>query len=197
MLAAVGLGGKLREYCQKLSPKCALAAATVGLSAPALVLCAPLLGGAVTATTVASTLGALTTILPSSLASGAVAGALGALAPASLATCKRKLLSRFRRSDDVEEDGDVADASEVSNAPSAEDASSSERLLRAESASALALACATWSVILELQGLDEELIVARLPDAIQGLESATLDTLDSIESGLSEVRIALAKIPSP
>ena len=197
MLAAVGLGGKLREYCQKLSPKCALAAATVGLSAPALVLCAPLLGGAVTATTVASTLGALTTILPSSLASGAVAGALGALAPASLAACKRKLLSRFRRSDDVEEDSDVADASEVSNAPSAEDASSSERLSRAESASALALACATWSVILELQGLDEELIVARLPDAIQGLESATLDTLDSIETGLSEVRIALAKIPSP
>ncbi|MBQ9371363.1 MAG: DUF2868 domain-containing protein [Thermoguttaceae bacterium] len=193
MLSAVGLSGKMRQYCQKLSPKCALAAATVGLSAPALVLCAPLLGGAVTATTVASTLGALTTILPSSLASGAIAGALGALAPASFASCKRKLLSRFRRSEDVES----SDAASLSEPSSLENDAESETLARAESASALALACATWCVILELQGLDEEEIVARLPEATQGLESATLDSLESIAAGLSEVRIALAKIPSP
>ena len=193
MLAAVGLSGKLREYGRKLSPRCALAAATLGASAPALVLCAPLLGGAVTAATIASTLGALTTILPSSLASGAVAGALGALAPSSFAACKRKLLARLRGSDET-----AGSSACPSSASTAEGNGSPEDppVARAESAAALALACATWGVVLELQGLDEDELVEKLPDATRALESANLDSLDAIGSALYAVRESLAAIPA-
>ena len=89
LTSALGLSEKMRVFCSKLSPKCAIATASVGLSIPALVAFAPLLGGAATATAVASAFGALGTLLPASVASGVTAGALGAVAPMSLALVRR------------------------------------------------------------------------------------------------------------
>ena len=60
----------------------------------------------------------------------------------------------------------------------------------------MALACATWGVVLELQGLDEDELVEKLPDATRALESANLDSLDAIGSALYAVRESLAAIPA-
>ena len=183
LATALGLGGRFRSLCGKLSPKCALAAASVGLSVPIVVAFAPLLGGAVTASAVLSTLGAVGSALPASLVSGAAAGALGALAPEALKKSGAKLAEKFSGgassgSDDREEPREVEGASN-----------------RQTAVATLVCAAATWAATLELQGLAEDDVVATLPEVLKPLEDSPLDSAAVVEAALAATRAALAKAP--
>ena len=186
IMAACGLGVRLRSLSGKLSPRCALAAASFGATVPLVVAFAPLLGGAVTATALLSTIGAVGAALPASLASGAVAGALGALVPESLRTCKLKFAERlgFKSGSprSVQEP-----TVEASRAPSSQE--------RVDSAAALACTTSAWAATLELQGLAEDAIVEALPVVLRAFEELPLDSLSSVEEALKGARRALENIP--
>lgn len=189
LLAAYSLSAKMQKLCGKLSPKCALAAASIGLSIPAVVAFSPLLGGAVTASAVLSTVGALGSALPASLTSGVAAGVLGAFVPESLRICKQKLLGALSgtKSKDV-----TTNDQESSELPSG---AAAEALDRTSSASTLAYAASTWAATLELQGLAEDVIVAELPHVLQSVEDSKFETYASAESALAGVRRALESVP--
>ena len=189
LTSAWGLSEKARRFCSKLSPKCALATATVGLSIPALVAFAPLLGGAATATAVASTFGALGTLLPSSLASGAAAGAIGAVAPMSLTACKKKLTAKLGSLFGKSESGDSA--TDASSEGAAAEAGSDLEVAKIESVASLVFVAATWSVVLELQGRAEDEIATLAPRILDPLESATFESISAVESALGSVRALL------
>ena len=183
LATALGLGGRFRSLCGKLSPKCALAAASVGLSAPIVVAFAPLIGGAITTSAVLSTLGAVGSALPASLVSGAAAGALGALAPEALKKSGAKLAEKLwggasSGGDDREGRRDVAGESD-----------------RRIAVATLVCATATWTATLELQGLAEDDVVATLPDVLKPLEDSPLDSVAEVETALAATRAALAKVP--
>ena len=189
LVGAWGMSEKMRVFCSKLSPKCAIATATVGLSIPALVAFAPLLGGAATATAVATTFGALGSLLPTSVASGAAAGALGAIAPASFSLCKRKMLATFRgKSND-------ANVSELETRDAVADVATDETTTIARekvaSVAMLVRATTTWRVVLELQGRDEEEIMELMPKILAPIEESSLDDVAAIERALSDVRSLL------
>lgn len=195
---AWGLSEKMRSFCSRLSPKCAVATASIGLSIPALVAFAPLLGGAATATAVASTFGALGTLLPTSVASGVAAGALGAVAPMSLSACKKKLTSKlngvFRtRTSSLEQDAASAESSfDASNAASNEASALGENALaQIESAAALVCVTSTWRVVLELQGRNEDEIAALIPEILAPIEESPLDSYEVVEKALEDVRALL------
>ena len=147
--------------------------------------CAPLLGGALTATAVVSSLGAL---LPASLASGATFGAVGAFVPATLKKCKAKLVAKFR--------GGSSSADANFDRDDVEPAPSTPREERVASAATLALACATWAVVLELQGAPEDEIAASAPVALQPLEDCAFEDVASAQDAFACARAILAKIPA-
>lgn len=186
LTSALGLSEKMRVFCSKLSPKCAIATASVGLSIPALVAFAPLLGGAATATAVASAFGALGTLLPASVASGVTAGALGAVAPMSFSACKKKLVGKLSG---VFRHGSSAKDS-ASKEPVAE-ALSAESLAKIETASALVCVTTTWRVVLELQGRPEDEITSLTPEILAPIEESSLDSIEVITKSLSDVRALL------
>ncbi len=180
LLYACRLGDRFRSFTGKLSPKCGIAAATLGIAAPCVVALSPLLGGAVTATTILSSLGALGGVLPTSLASGVVTGVLGSMAPEALRQVGRKIVSKFRpNAAGMEEDALEGQVEETS----------------AESLSALARAATAWSVVLELQGLDEGQIAEKTALAMEPLESSSLSTLEEIKGAISTAREILLAIP--
>lgn len=182
MTAALGLSGRLRSLCGKLSPKCALAAASVGLSVPVVVAFAPLLGGAVTTSAVLATLGAVGSALPASLVSGAAAGALGALAPEAL----KKGAAKF-----VEKISGRATTSEPQTASDA----AAPALDRQTAVATLVYTTATWAAALELQGLAEDVVVEKLPEVLKPLEDSPLDSAAVVENALAATRAALAGVP--
>ncbi len=189
LTSAWGLSEKMRGFCSKLSPKCAIATASVGLSVPALVAFAPLLGGAATATAVASTFSALGALLPTSVASGIAGGALGAVAPMSLNACKKKIVSLA---------GDVLGSLKRKTPTSSEvaDVASPEPVdafmdAKIESVAALVCVTTTWRVVLELQGLPEDEIAALTPEALDPIENSPLDSLEVVEKALAETRALL------
>ena len=180
LMYACRLGDRFRSFTGKLSPKCGIAAATLGIAAPCVVALSPLLGGAVTATTILSSLGALGGVLPSSLASGVVTGVLGSIAPEALRQVGRKIVSKFRpNAAGMEGDALEGQVEETG----------------AESVSALARAATAWSVVLELQGLDEGQIAEKTALAMEPLESSSLSTLEEIKGAISAVREILLAIP--
>ncbi|MBQ3821803.1 MAG: hypothetical protein II807_02025, partial [Thermoguttaceae bacterium] len=181
VMSAWGLSEKMRGFCSKLSPKCAAATATVGLSIPALVAFAPLLGGAATATAVASAFGALGTLLPASVASGVAAGALGAVAPMSLSALKEKLSAKLHGAFHTAR----ADKEPEPRADGAAKAGPDEARERAESAAALVCVAATWQTALELQGLPEDAIASAIPEILEPIETSNLDSLEEIERALN------------
>lgn len=185
--AACGLIGKLRAASARLSPKCALAAGSIGLSVPLIVAFAPLLGGAATATAIVSTVGAVGAALPSSLATGAIAGALGALAPEALKRGKRGLVEKLSRS------------GSNSSAPETDDAARASVVVdaRADAMAELARASATWAATLELQGLPEDAVVATLSDATRPFEDSSLADLSEIERAFGATRKILEGVPRP
>ena len=187
VMSAWGLSEKMRGFCSKLSPKCAAATATVGLSIPALVAFAPLLGGAATATAVASAFGALGTLLPASVASGVAAGALGAVAPMSLSALKEKLSAKLHGAFHTAR----ADKEPEPRADGAAKAGPDEARERAESAAALVCVAATWQTALELQGLPEDAIASAIPEILEPIETSNLDSLEEIERALNGARALL------
>ena len=190
--SAWGLSEKMRSFCSKLSPKCAVATASIGLSIPALVAFAPLLGGAATATAVASTFGALGTLLPSTVASGVAAGAIGAVAPMSLGACKKKLTAKLNaalgRANVNQDSVPVPNSRCQTNEkePITEDMTS-----KIESIATLVFVTSTWRVVLELQGLAEDEIADKMPTILKPVEDSPLDSLDSVERALEQARAAL------
>ncbi|MBQ2038708.1 MAG: hypothetical protein II486_04580, partial [Thermoguttaceae bacterium] len=161
--------------------------ATVGLSIPALVAFAPLLGGAATATAVASAFGALGTLLPTSVASGVAAGALGAVAPMSLSALKEKLSAKLHGAFHTAR----ADKEPEPRADGAAKAGPDEARERAESAAALVCVAATWQTALELQGLPEDAIASAIPEILEPIETSNLDSLEEIERALNGARALL------
>ena len=180
LLYACRLGDRFRSFTGKLSPKCGLAAATLGVAAPCVVALSPLLGGAVTATTILSSIGALGGVLPTSLASGMVTGVLGSMAPEALRHVGSKIAAKLR-----------ANGTETAGA------TPEERLeeTNTESVSALARATTAWSVVLELQGFDEAQISERAALIMEPLESSSLSTLEEIKSAISAAREILLATP--
>lgn len=180
LLYACRLGDRFRSFTGKLSPKCGLAAATLGVAAPCVVALSPLLGGAVTATTILSSIGALGGVLPTSLASGMVTGVLGSMAPEALRHVGSKIAAKLR-----------------ANGTETEGATPEERLegTNTESVSALARATTAWSVVLELQGFDEAQISERAALIMEPLESSSLSTLEEIKSAISAAREILLATP--
>ena len=180
LLYACRLGDRFRSFTGKLSPKCGIAAATLGVAAPCVVALSPLLGGAITATTLLSSLGALGGVLPTSLASGMVTGVLGSMAPEALRHVGSKIAAKFR-----------------ANGTETEGSAPEERLEKTttESVSALARAATAWSVVLELQGFDEAQIAERTALIMEPLESSSLSTLEEIKSAISAAREILLTTP--
>lgn len=193
LTSAWGLSEKMRGFCSRLSPKCAIATASIGLSVPALVAFAPLLGGAATATAVASTFGALGSLLPTSVASGMAAGALGAVAPMSFSACKKKLVSSvsglFRTASRPCDSVDEPASDSVSSALDSQ--TDPDYMLKVESATALVCVTTTWQTVLELQGRPEDEITTLLPELLAPIERSSLESLESIERALTEVRALL------
>ncbi|MGN0931248.1 MAG: DUF2868 domain-containing protein [Thermoguttaceae bacterium] len=180
LLYACRLGDRFRYFTGKLSPKCGIAAATLGVAAPCVVALSPLLGGAVTATTLLSSLGALGGVLPTSLASGMVTGVLGSMAPEALRQVGCKIAAKFR-ANGTETGGETP-----------------EELLEetsTEFVSALTRAATAWSVVLELQGFDEAQIAERTARIMEPLESSSLSTLEEIKSAISAAREILLATP--
>lgn len=180
LLYACRLGDRFRSFTGKLSPKCGIAAATLGVAAPCVVALSPLLGGAVTATTLLSSLGALGGVLPTSLASGMVTGVLGSMAPEALRHVGSKIAAKFRANGTEREGETPEERSEETSA---------------ESVSALARAATAWSVVLELQGVDEAQIAERTAHIMEPLESSSLSTLEEIKSATSAAREILLATP--
>ncbi len=194
LAAALGLSAKMRSFCGALSPRCALAVGTLGVSVPVVATFAPLFVGAASTAAVASALGSLGTLLPSSLASGATGAALGAVAPASLAACKKKLVERLRgaratggENSSVETAPEAGErvGSNGENEPSVE---------AVEAATAVVCVAATWAVALELQGWPEDRIVAALPIASRPVETAVFDSAEATRRALAEMREEIRKL---
>ena len=186
LTSALGLSENMRGFCSKLSPKCAVAAASVGLSIPALVAFAPLLGGAATATAVASAFGALGTLLPASVASGVAAGALGAVAPMSFSACKKKLVAKISGAFGID-----SNAKDTTAPESPVKELSEEAFAKIEAVAALVCVTTTWRVVLELQGRPEDEIASLTPEILAPIEESRLDSLDVIAKSLSDVRALL------
>lgn len=204
LAAALGLSAKMRTFCGALSPRCALAVGTLGVSVPVVATFAPLFVGAASTAAVASALASLGTLLPTSLASGATAAALGAVAPASLAACKKKLVGRLNGLRTGSGASATAGLSAVPEAvadgeKAARSDSDGENSVAPESeavASATAVVCvaATWAVALELQGWPEDRIVAALPVALRPVETAVFDSEDATRRALTETRNEIRKL---
>ena len=204
MADAVGLSAKAAAFCKNLSPRCALAFGALGVSVPVVATFAPLFAGAASTAAVASTLGSLSTLLPSTLASGATGAALGAVAPKSLSACKQKLVERWRggRASDASNEKENAPETVASETTARENRSNGESASAATSvssdavASATAVVCvaATWAATLELQGWSEEKIVAALPIALRPVEEATFDSTDAAAQALAETREEIRKL---
>ncbi len=191
---AFGLSLKTRDFCKNLSPKCAVAFAAVGVSLPVAAAFAPLFGGALTATAVASTLGSLGTLLPTAAASGATGAALGALAPTSLAACKRKIVETWRGARGLKAEnalGNLENGANGAENASNETAISDETL---ESVAVVVCVATTWAVALELQGLSEEKIVAALPVATRPLETSPLDSPETVRAALDEIAAEIRRL---
>lgn len=204
LAAALGLSAKMRTFCGALSPRCALAVGTLGVSVPVVATFAPLFVGAASTAAVASALASLGTLLPTSLAAGATGAALGAVAPASLAACKKKLVGRLNGLRTGSGASATAGLSAVPEAvadgeKAARPDSDGENSVAPESeavASATAVVCvaATWAVALELQGWPEDRIVAALPVALRPVETAVFDSEDATRRALTETRNEIRKL---
>ena len=196
---AVGLSAKAAAFCKNLSPRCALAFGALGVSVPVVATFAPLFAGAASTAAIASTLGSLGTLLPSTLASGATGAALGAVAPKSLVVCKQKLVERWRgdrASDATSENEKKAAETPAFEPASRESATKGESASADAVASATAVVCvaATWAATLELQGWPEDKIVAALPVALRPVEEATFDSTDAAVKALAETREEIRKL---
>ena len=169
LTAAMGMAGSLRKFASKLNPKCALVAASVGMSVPVAVAFAPLLGGAVSATTLLSTIGAL----------GATGAVAGALAPSALRRCLSK--ASGKRADESSATTDAPESVEIGD--------------RASIAATIARAAATWAATLELQGLSEDAIIETLPNVLTPFEESSLNSESEIASAFALSRKALENVP--
>ena len=194
---AVGLSAKATAFCKNLSPRCALAFGALGVSVPVVATFAPLFAGAASTAAIASTLGSLSTLLPSTLASGATGAALGAVVPKSLTACKRKLTERRRddRTNDETSENAVDPAETAARKARFDGENASSVSLDAiESATAVVCVAATWAATLELQGWPEDKIVAALPVALRPVEEATFDSPDAAANALAETRNEIRKL---
>ena len=205
---AIGLSAKAAAFCKGLSPRCALAFGALGVSVPVVATFAPLFAGAASTAALASTLGSLGTLLPSTLASGATGAALGAVVPKSLTACKRKLTERWRgerTNDETKEDGNgnenASGKTEIETSAreersDGENASASTAGSRdaVESATTVVCVAATWAATLELQGWPEDKIVAALPVALRPVEETTFDSTDAAANALAETRNEIRKL---
>jgi hypothetical protein len=182
-----------------------LAFGALGVSVPVVATFAPLFAGAASTAAIATTLGSLGTLLPSTLASGATGAALGAVAPKSLTACKRKLVERWRgdrtnaeTNENALESVETTDASaereKSENVGEIAASASAVSLGAIESATTVVCVAATWAATLELQGWAEDKIVAALPVALRPVEEATFDSPDAAAKALTETRDEIRKL---
>ncbi|MDO4586698.1 MAG: DUF2868 domain-containing protein [Planctomycetia bacterium] len=202
VLPAASVFEKTKALCSHLSPKCALAMASVGASIPVAITLAPFVAGT---TSLVALTGALSSLLPSVAFSGAAGAAIGATLPQSFHLFKKKLTEKVKRlnpfsskdSSTVELPNQSIDtkAAKTQEADS-EGNSVSDEILQENILKINSFVCAatTWVVVLELQAYSEDVIAEKISVILQPLESSSLESLYEIETVLDNVKTNLIEI---
>lgn len=204
VLPAASVFEKTKALCSHLSPKCALAMASVGASIPVAITLAPFVAGT---TSLVALTGALSSLLPSVALSGTAGAAVGAMLPQSFHLFKKKLTEKVKRlnpfsskdSSSVELPNQSIDSktakTQIQDVDS-EDNSVSDEILQENLLKINSFVCAatTWVVILELQAFSEDVIAEKISVILQPLESSSLESLYEIETVLDNVKTNLIEI---
>ncbi|MDO5579688.1 MAG: DUF2868 domain-containing protein [Planctomycetia bacterium] len=165
---------KVKGFCSKLSPRCAIAVGLTGAALPLAAAAAPLIGGTITLASVAGLVGSLGTILPASLAAGGTGALIGSMIPASFSSVKdriKKELTGFFSGQIAEED------------------QKTDSTGRVPMVNSLVCTGAVWTLIFELQGRSEEIIADLLPKILAPIDESLLDTMEEINRVLDQIRV--------
>ncbi|MDO5566291.1 MAG: hypothetical protein Q4G59_06505, partial [Planctomycetia bacterium] len=177
LVPATAVMNRMRQFCSRLSPRCALCAASIAATLPVAAAQAPLAAGTLSIASVAAVVTQLGTLLPTVAASGAVGGAVGSVLPLSFGAVKDKLKQGFSR---------LIGDSRNSQANS-EQAPSSDLNANASSVQLYLSSAMTWIAIFQFQGMEQSQIAQTLNEALSPLEESSVHNVDEAQVCVQQV----------
>lgn len=186
LVPAAAVMNRMRQLSSRLSPRCALCAASIAATLPVAAVIAPLAVGTLSVASIAAVVAQLGTILPSVAVSGALGGAAGAVLPLSFDAVKNQFVQGFSH---------LVGSSRSTQSDSNQNARESDLHKNASSVQLFLSAAMTWVAIFEFQGTEQSQVADMLNDVLAPLEEDFLLDKDRANDLVSRIvnRIAHLK----